>query len=245
MIPRLSRVIHFGALLALALVVVTGCKRREERRELEYFPNMYRNPAVEALEEYPFFKGNAGMLVPPEHTLPVDYRPYPYDITEGALAGEELRNPLPPTKEVLEVGRKYFNIHCIVCHGPVGAGDGLATLAHRENGMPIPPQLYSDKIRNEWKDGQIYHTITLGQGQMPAYGSRITSEHRWAIVHYVRALGEAANPTEEDVQAVEKLGWDAEQMDSPLLESDPEVMGAKKSIFRLPPANETRVRTTE
>jgi mono/diheme cytochrome c family protein len=238
-----SLLINVGKMSMLALLgVLTSCGDGSDQRELQFFPEMYQNPALKPQEPYNFFDKGLSSLVPPEGTIPVGYTPYPYTIIEGELAGAELENPLPKTAEVLEVGRKYFDIHCIICHGPVGSGDGLASMAKRPNGMPVPPQLYSEKIRNDWKDGQIYHTITLGQGQMSGYGSRIDPSHRWAIVHYIRALGVAANPSEEDLQAVEKLGWDAQSMDSPLLERDPGVMKKKKSVFQLDPENAVKER---
>src|SRR3954465_248223 len=33
--------------------------------------------------------------------------------------------PVPVTKELIERGRDRFNIYCIVCHGPIGNGDGM------------------------------------------------------------------------------------------------------------------------
>ena len=225
-------------LVATVVLGAAGCRPDTEDRELQFMPDMYRNPAVKPQEEYPFFRTGLGSLVPPEGTIPQNYTPYPFDITEGPKAGEELANPLPMTEEVLAVGQKYYNIHCITCHGATGAGDGLSTIVNRENGMPVPPELYTDKI-NDWKDGQIYHTITLGQGQMPGYAPRIDPSHRWAIVHYVRALYSAANPEEGDLEAVEKLGWEAKAMDSPLIEdATPEDMRQKRSIFRLVPDEE-------
>ena len=222
------------AALAL-LLLVTGCKPNPERRELEYMPDMYQNQAVKPQEEVDFFKDGAGMRTPPDGAIPRGFTPYPYKITEGARANEELINPLPRTKEVLAIGRKYYNIHCIVCHGPVGSGDGLATLANRENGMPIPPQLYTDKIRKEWKDGQLYHTITLGQGQMPAYANRVEPIHRWAIVHYIRALGEAAAPSPEDLKSAETQGLVAKDEDTKISPLVPEGRrGEFKSVFTLP-----------
>lgn len=219
----------------LAVLIVGGCKPGDERRELQYMPEMYRNPAVKAQEEYPFFRGNMGNVAPPEGTLPRGFERYPYDITEGELAGEELENPLPVTMKNLQLGQKYFNIHCVVCHGTTGAGDGLATIAHRENGMPVPPALYTEKIR-DWKDGQLYHTITAGQGQMPGYQDRIEPEHRWAIVHYVRALDLAANPSEGDLEAMERLGWKAETLDKPVRPKTAGEMLKKRSVF---PRNST------
>jgi hypothetical protein len=82
--------------------------------------------------------------------------------------------------------------------------------------MPIPPSLFSDKIRNEWTDGLVFHTIKMGQGQMPAYNTRMTDEQKWAVVHYVRALGRAAHPSEADLAAVERLGWtNTQALDDP------------------------------
>lgn len=202
-----------GAAVAVAGgIVLVGCSPNPERRELEFLPDMYRNPALKPQEQYAFLKFGNSNLMPPAGTIPVGFTTYPYRITEGARAGEELANPLPMTQEVLLTGRKYYSIHCAVCHGDTGAGNGLVTLAYRENGMPIPPSLYTDKIR-EWKDGELYHTITMGQGQMPAYGSRIDPANRWAIVHYVRALGEAAAPSEAALQEAQRLGSNASETD--------------------------------
>ena len=49
--------------------------------------------------------------------------------------------------------------------------------------------------------GHIYNTITNGIRNMPAYGSQIPPEDRWAIVAYVRALQLSRNATIDDVPA--------------------------------------------
>lgn len=206
--------------IGLTALVLLGCSPNPERRELQYMPDMYINPALKAQEESLFFRNGSSMQTPPLGTVPRNFVEYPYGILEAERAGAELQNPLPRTQQVFETGRKYYSIHCATCHGHVGAGDGGVTLANREAGFPIPPPLYSDAIRNEYKDGRLYHIITMGQGQMPGYAPRINPEHRWAIVHYIRALGEAAHPTEEDVQAVERLGWDAPTLDNPYTDPD-------------------------
>jgi mono/diheme cytochrome c family protein len=199
---------------ALAAVVLVGCKPNPERRELQFMPDMYESPSLKSQEESTFFKTGSSNQMPPANTEPRNFQHYPFTIVEAEKA-RALENPLPRTKEVLDIGRKYYNIHCMICHGAVGAGDGLATQVHREAGMPIPPSLYSDKIKKEWNDGILFHTITMGQGQMPGYGSRITDVHRWAIVHYVRVLGEASSPTEEALQEVERRGLEAKKLDIP------------------------------
>ena len=214
----IGRVLAAVALTAL----VVGCDRSDEQREFQWFPDMYSNPAIKAQETYAFYEDNNGMRMPPANTVArgEGKRPYPFSIPEREKA-RVLENPVPLTRESLETGKKYFNIHCRPCHGVVGSGDGLVTQVHRENGFVVPPSLYSDKIRDEWKDGEIYHNITMGQGQMAGYGSRITEENRWAIVHYVRALGVAANPTEEDLETAQRRGLDAQSEDDPYKVLDP------------------------
>jgi len=204
--------IRFTALTGL-LFLVAGCKPSDEQRELEFMPDMYRNPAVGAQEEYDYFEMGSAMIPPPEGTVPVGFEPYPYEVTEGALA-DSMENPLPLTRENLELGEKYYTIHCRTCHGVTGIGDGLVTQVHRTNGMPVPPSLYTDKLR-EWGDGQLYHTIVMGQGQMPGYGARISEKNRWAIVHYIRALQVAADPPEELLEEVREEEINIKEEDNP------------------------------
>ncbi|NMB83371.1 MAG: cytochrome c, partial [Ignavibacteria bacterium] len=51
-----------------------------------------------------------------------------------------------------------------------------------------------------WKDGRLFHVITDGQNIMPSYSSQITTEERWAIVHYIRVLERALNAKESDLK---------------------------------------------
>ncbi len=61
-----------------------------------------------------------------------------------------------------------------------------------ETGWVVPVNLHDPRIRS-MPVGKIYHTITSGkivEGNviMPAYGSQISAEDRWAITAYIRAL---------------------------------------------------------
>jgi mono/diheme cytochrome c family protein len=62
-----------------------------------------------------------------------------------------------------------------------------------------PPSLHSSKVKN-WGDGSIYHVITQGQNVMPSYAKQITSDERWAVVHYVRALQRSKDAEVGDLQ---------------------------------------------
>ena len=39
---------------------------------------------------------------------------------------------------------------------------------------------------------------------MPSYASQIEPETRWAVIHYMRALQKAQNPSEDDIKAYKK-----------------------------------------
>jgi hypothetical protein len=91
--------------------------------------------------------------------------------------------PLKLTRELLERGQERFNIHCSVCHGLTGEGNGMIV----QRGFPQPPSLHIDRLRDA-PVGYFYRVMTYGYGVMFSYGSRVTPEDRWAIVGYIRAL---------------------------------------------------------
>lgn len=161
-----------------------GCGERL-KPTFEYMPGMMDTAVIKA-QEFP-------MRSPVEGTIPRGFEPYPYKAGEGPLAAQKLINPLPMTRDVLMLGQESFNTYCVVCHGPQGLGNGSVVPK-----FPRPPVLTSDKIRN-WKDGEIYHTIMMGQNLMPSYASQTTPKQRWAIAHYIRALQRADRPTEHDL----------------------------------------------
>ncbi len=111
--------------------------------------------------------------------------------------------PLEVTEELMRRGQDRFNIYCAACHGQMGAGNGLSSLRALElqQGTWIPPTSLHAEHVVEQPVGQIYHTIKHGIRKMPAYGSQILPEDRWAIVLYVRALQRSQNATLQDVPA--------------------------------------------
>ena len=98
-------------------------------------------------------------------------------------AGEALVNPWEVTQENLETGRASYEIFCLSCHGP--EGDGLGHL-YTSDRYPYPPaDLVSDQAK-ALKDGEIYHSITVGYGIMGAHGGMIRPEDRWKIILHIR-----------------------------------------------------------
>lgn len=176
------------------LLLAFGCSRQKSQPMLEYMPNMAHSPAVKAQERK--------MFLPAAGTVPRDWEPYPYRVEDSLKAAAELKNPLPATLEVLQAGRKSFNTFCIVCHGAKGDGHGYIIPK-----FPQPPSLLTDRVRN-FTDGRIFHIVTLGRQTMPAYAYQLDPAQRWAVIHYVRVLERAANPTAADLDLMKKLGVD-------------------------------------
>jgi mono/diheme cytochrome c family protein len=201
-------------LLAFGLV---ACQRKPIT-QMEYMPDMYRQPSVQPQEQDLTAPAGVGMRPPVAGTVARGYEPYRLALTDTSGANA-LINPLPSTTEVLATGKKYFDVYCIVCHGARGDGRGFIVPK-----FTMPPVLYSDKV-SAWPDGRIYHTISLGQGLMPSYATQIPPEQRWAIIHYVRALQRAAHPSPDDLQAARQSSLD---LDSDLPDTAKSVRWPKK-----------------
>jgi len=179
--------------LVVALAVgwsVGGCGRKQRDPRFVYMPDMAYSPSYKAQEK--------GVMIPPvDGTIPREMEFYDYK-NDPEAAGRELKNPLPRTVENILHGKEKFEIFCLVCHGPAGKGNGNL------KPLLVAPSLNSDKVRSEWSDGRIFHVITMGQGRMNTYASQVEPMDRWAIIHYVRALQRAANPSAEDIERAKK-----------------------------------------
>ncbi len=115
-------------------------------------------------------------------------------VKDGAWAST-YPSSLTIDEKFLERGQGRFNIYCSPCHGAVGKGDGLihdrATQLVETgiNGTSwvAPKNLHEEAIKAQ-AVGQLFNSITNGVRTMAAYGSQISTEDRWAIVAYMKAL---------------------------------------------------------
>jgi mono/diheme cytochrome c family protein len=97
--------------------------------------------------------------------------------------------PVPVTKELVDRGQDRFNIYCIVCHGPMGNGDGMIV----RRGFPKPPTYNDDRLRNA-PVGHFFDVMTNGFGRMNSYADKLTAADRWAVAAYIRTLQASQNP---------------------------------------------------
>ena len=135
----------------------------------------------------PNFEDGMTMRVPVPGTVPGDFIPFEYTIDPESRikAGNELVNPFSPDTEVL-VKRKR-SIYYILHRMPWNQGEGDGNL-YTSGLYPVKPRSLMSENAVKLKDGEIYHSITLGFGSMGAHGSQIRPDDRWKLVLYIRKL---------------------------------------------------------
>ncbi len=101
-----------------------------------------------------------------------------------------LVNPLEPTAEHLEAGRKLYHesavpMACQFCHG--AKGDGLGPLA---GGFDPPPRSFScAETMDPLSDGQLFWIVRNGSPGTGMMGFRgLTDEETWQVLLYVRSF---------------------------------------------------------
>jgi mono/diheme cytochrome c family protein len=107
--------------------------------------------------------------------------------TTGYTQSRSVKNPLPAldAKNMQEAARLYL-VNCAICHG--SKLDGNGPLYNGGNGpFSAAPRNLMEQIMKDLPDGQMFHSITYGKGQMGSYASQINTEQRWMIIHYIRS----------------------------------------------------------
>ena len=193
---RTTGILLVGVLLAV-LAAASGCSRGipRDKRPMMIIPDMEFQPKVKAQSETPVFADGRAMRTPPAGTLPFGGARTD-DAYYRGRSGEDFvsRNQEEITPELLERGRKEYDIFCAPCHDRTGGGKGLVI----GYGYVPPPSFHSDRVRG-FADGYLFDVITNGVRNMPAYGPQIPPADRWAIVAYLRALQRSQNAAIQDV----------------------------------------------
>ena len=189
--------------LLAAIAMMTSCTTNPNSPGVEYMPDMYRSPAVEAYVDYgedPYYVTEE-VAVAQRNTMSarkpaagsiafsgddkVYALPYAYPNTlEGyELAGLELKSPLVTTAKNIETGAANFELMCTHCHGLEGKGDGA--ISRNGHIMGIPD--FSNKLK-DLPEGNMYHTLMYGKGLMGSHASQISPKGLWQIVQYIQVL---------------------------------------------------------
>jgi mono/diheme cytochrome c family protein len=188
-------------IIMLTTPILWSCDRQKNMRGYDFIPDMVYSQAYETYSTNPNFKDSVTMRVPVNGTVPIGYLPFRYtiDSLSRVKAGNELVDPFLPTDDVLSRGKLIFATFCIGCHGVLGKGDGQL---YSSGLYPLKPRDISASPTAKLKDGQIYHTITLGFGSMMPHGAQIRPEDRWKLVLYVRELQKQAQVARDTIAGV-------------------------------------------
>lgn len=196
---------HIPASAALLMLAV-GCNNTPNSPGVEYMPDMYRSPAVEAYVDYgqdPYHfsedtariqRNTPSAKLPPVGTIPFAKdpskasfnMPYPYPATvEGyEQAGLELKSPIAMSEASVERGKVHYDKFCAHCHGAKGEGDGGVVV----NGKYPTPPSYTGALK-DLPEGKIFHSLVYGKNvAMGSHASQLNKEERWEVTRYVQYL---------------------------------------------------------
>jgi mono/diheme cytochrome c family protein len=177
--------------IAGAVLLLASCSHDPNSPGVEYMPDMYRSPAVEAYIDYDNIE-ESSTRKPVDGTIKYSKEgkawinmPYAYPATtEGyELAGTELTSPLAMDEMTVAKGQDLYTKFCMHCHGESGMGDGAVVT----NGGFPPPPAYNGALKN-LPEGKMFHTITYGKGVMGSHASQLNKEERWQVIQYIKVL---------------------------------------------------------
>jgi len=142
------------------------------------------------MQDQPSMKPQDSLVETNPTSVPVDGKdryPPPKDIIELVRsrleAGRTLVNPTPKSPESLARGREMYELHCLVCHGEQGRGDGPVG----QKFVPQPMELNLAYVQLQ-PDGQLFYTISHGSIAMPFYRQAMPAQDRWHLVNYIKEV---------------------------------------------------------
>ncbi len=183
---RRNPLLAAGLLLAAAVLTFLLAARRDLKEpHIHLFSDMITSPAYHSQRPNPVFRDGQTQQAPPPGTIPRGFTPFHYGpgSDERERAGNELKNPLVPSYEVMTRGKHVFENFCAHCHGLKGRGDGPVARAFPSFSFPVASQ-----SAYALKDGTLFHIITWGRNLMPSHSSQLSQADRWQLIYYLRDL---------------------------------------------------------
>lgn len=212
----------FGA-VCLAMLALASCKEDPNSPGVEYMPDMYRSPALEAYIDYGTSKTmdwtqnqkDAAGVVMVQSRKPVvgtiQYTkadmaiyvmPYPLNNTpeDYEKAATMIHSPMTAIKKNIMRGKEIYTLMCTHCHGEAGHGDGAISKNGHIQGIPD----YAVKLK-DLEEGKMYHSLTYGKGLMGQHASQLNQMERWQVIEYVKLLQKGIAEPEFDASDSLKL----------------------------------------
>lgn len=214
---KLNYIKFLSGSILLTSGFLVSCVADPNSPGLEYMPDMYRSPAVEAYVDYaevrglfrPELLGDKVSLTPPAGTIPYYgtgkniqvMMPYKHGAPIGSDKTHGLYNQRldsagyansafdkNPIAYSEEVLKEGKALYEIFCkHCHGEKGEGDGTVVTNSAGKFPPPPAYGGPLK-DLSAGTIFYSITYGKGMMGSHASQLNKEQRWKIVHYVEKL---------------------------------------------------------
>jgi mono/diheme cytochrome c family protein len=206
-------ILLIGAAIGVVVFGTFGLQGKMSRKPpMELFPDMDRQAKLRPMEPNHFFANGVSSQLPPAGTVarsqPIEtasgvvYRFEDSPVNTGRITGTTNfieTNPLAVNEALIQRGRERFDIYCAPCHGRTGDGNGITK---KIGVMPAVANLHDKRIV-EMADGEIFNTVSNGKGLMGAAGPMISTEDRWAVIAYLRALQLSWLGTTNDLTAAQ------------------------------------------
>lgn len=209
-IDSLPRIFKYAAVIIAALALIPPALIARARSvkstqpRIHLVPDMDNQPRFKAQQVNALFADQRAMRRPVPGTLAREDYQTDEHLYRGLVNGQwAAAFPKPVTEKVMRRGRERFAVYCAPCHGLDGYGRGVVAVRAEEleEATWVPPlSLHSDQVLQR-PAGHLFNTITNGIRTMPAYGSQIQPDDRWAAAAYVHALQRSQRAAAEDVPA--------------------------------------------
>jgi len=168
MSQRAKRGLLFIGLILTPFIV--GLLFTFELLKINFPTNMAEQPSI-GYQEGP-------RLLPPEGSVAI--------MSETIVLDSLPANPIQADDVSLQRGKILYSIHCSLCHGTDGKGDGPIAKFYEKQ----PPSDLTASYIAFMFDGNLYQTISQGFGQMPGLSENLTARERWDVINYLRTLEE-------------------------------------------------------
>ena len=215
---KVKRIKYFGIAAFLSAGTLVSCVGDSNSPGLEYMPDMYRSPAVEAYLDYAEIRGvysedaynlieEKFSFVPPAGTIIYggtdDDAKYNLPYKFGAPVGADKTHGLyGVAQDSAGYANSAFDVNPLAYSEDVlKKGEELYGLfcihCHGENGdgdgaVPgtgkYPPPPAYSTGLKDLPAGQIFYSITYGKNAMGSHASQLSKKERWMLVYYVQKL---------------------------------------------------------
>jgi mono/diheme cytochrome c family protein len=178
-----------------------------------YMPDMYYSRAYEAygynnVGDYELLKEKGVFYngLPVEGTMARgDVSSFPLPANEQAASYRNPFDMLTVTADQKKEAERLYLVNCAICHGTNLDGNGPLWKGG-DGPYPAAPRNLKDDYSKKLPDGQMYHAIVYGKGQMGSYASQLKPAERWWVINYIREKQGPAKAAADSTAAAATTG---------------------------------------